>query len=200
MASFKSKELKHDVRLGSRAFMFYSKRMLGGSTKTTRSSKRTTIENTNFAIATYHNGYVHFDVEVKSVSANKLAVANRILNSFAEFMNPRLRHRSKVSGTFSLEQQLDPQKVSMVKFFRTETLSKMSHATGLKLKPSGMWLTERQGKVVKSVVVTVYRTTCLVEGQFYTPLSDQIPNNILANNYKIPRNILDKTLFAVRML
>lgn len=193
LGPFKSKDVKEEARVGARAFLFFSRRYLN-SPKTTQSAMRTTIQGSGLSLSSYHNGWVHFNVGIQPLSTRRLVTANRILNGFASFINPRIKSKVKISGIFNLTKEYPKTKIRLAKHFVTERIDGISASTGFRLLPSGMWLTARDGKVARSIIVTGYEDRYSVDSVIYTPVGDQIPINALTKNYKDVSEMLRQAL------
>lgn len=159
---------------------------------------RTTIQGSGLSLSSYHNGWVHFNVVIQSLTTQRLAKANRILNSFASFINPRMKAKVKISGVFDLTKEYPKTKISLARYFETERIGGISSSMGLRLLPNGMWLMARDGRVTRSIVVTGYQDRYSVESSIYTPVGDQIPINALTKNYIEVSKMLRQALFSLQ--
>lgn len=197
MGSIESKALRDEIRWTLRDILLTMRTRLGKTT-VQRERDELTIKARKLSLSMAQNGWVHYGVELENpISLGRLALANKLSNDVASFLNAPLRRHSKVGITSNISTRTSIRPMTIRKFFLNESIGRLDRSLGMKLTPSGAFLINEKGPERNSVVLTTLEGRTQIMAVIYRPSGDEIPRDFVRENYKVTRDIVNKIASAL---
>jgi len=182
--------------MASRAVLFFNRTKLKSKVvHAPAGGTRISGQGITFALSRTER-YLMLTMDIGSVSPLRLRTANRILNSYSSFVNPRTKRKGNVFISSGLKQEIPKRRINLSKYFVQKELEKINATLGLRLFPDSLSLDSDRDDC--RLMVDAYDNTYDVETVLYSKgRLDQVPVNCATNNYKEARKVLDRTVYAL---
>lgn len=192
IGSVKSRNVRDGLRWALRAALLDQRQRLGKTT-VERERDSLTVKGSKISLSMEHNNWVHFGVTLnKPISQKNLFLANILSNEIASYLNGPLKGNCKVSISTNLSTLVPMRSASWNRFFALDQVQDFEKSLKLKLKPSGLFLIQKEHSVMNSIILTLSEGECQVGAFISRPADDQIPKDFVKENYDTAKQMLRK--------